>query len=65
MSAHDLVRLKQGDTLSLGQPANAALEVLIGSTPKFRGRLVERDGRGVIVIVETITTGARAEGATR
>jgi flagellar motor switch protein FliM len=54
LSASDLVNLRVGDILALGQSARAPIEVLIGSTPKFRGHLAEHDGRGVLAIAEPI-----------
>jgi flagellar motor switch protein FliM len=55
LAASDLADLKPGYVLSLGQPTRAPLQVFVGGTPKFKGRLAEVDGRGVITIVETIT----------
>ena len=54
MPASELIALKRGDVLSLGHSAKLPVEVLIGSTPKFRGRLAGRDGRSVVSIVEPI-----------
>ncbi len=55
MSANELVKLKTGDVLSLGQSARAPIQILVGAAPKFRGRLAENDGRAVVAIVETIS----------
>jgi flagellar motor switch protein FliM len=65
LSAHDLVNLRPGDILSLGQSARAPIEVLVGSTPKFKGRLAERDGRGVVSIVEPLVDTNLAEVGAR
>ncbi len=56
LSTNELVSLRPGDLISLGRSTRSPVEVLIGETPKFRGQLAERDGRGVVSIVEAIGT---------
>ena len=63
MPASELVELKKGDVLSLGQSAKVPVEVFVGSRAKFRGRLAGRDGRAVLTIVERIGSGAAGEAA--
>lgn len=41
----DLVALQRGDVLSLGIPADAPIEMRVGETPKFTGRLTRNGGR--------------------
>jgi flagellar motor switch protein FliM len=63
MPAYELVELKAGDILSLGQSAKLPVEVFVGSKPKFRGRLTGRDGRAVLTIVDRVSTDPAGEAA--
>jgi flagellar motor switch protein FliM len=63
MPAYELVELKPGDVLSLGQSAKLPVEVFVGSLPKFLGRLAGRDGHAVLTIVDRVGAEAAGEAA--
>ncbi len=63
MPAYELVELKPGDVLSLGQSAKLPVEVFVGSRAKFYGRLTGRDGRAVLAIVSRVGADTVEEAA--
>jgi flagellar motor switch protein FliM len=60
MAAHELVALKPGDVLSLGHSAKLPIDILVGMTPKFKGQVSERDGRGIVSVVDCLAAGPQA-----
>jgi flagellar motor switch/type III secretory pathway protein FliN len=40
-----LLRLQQGDVLTFAHPLDRPLETLVNGTPKFKGRIVNTDGK--------------------
>jgi flagellar motor switch protein FliM len=63
MPAYELVELKPGDVLSLGQSAKLPVEVFVGSLAKFRGRLAGKDGHAVLTIVDRVGNDLAGEAA--
>ncbi len=45
VATRDLLTMVPGDALSLGVPVHKPIELRVGTTPKFRGRLGVDDGR--------------------
>ncbi len=50
LSTRELLALRAGDVVSLGVPANRLIDVHVGSTLKFKGRLTADDGRLAVQI---------------
>ena len=59
MTARDLLAMAPGDIVSLGRAAHKPIDLLVGDTPKFKGRLALEDGR-VGVRIEQRFHGAMA-----
>ena len=58
LSGRELLRLAPGDVVSLGVAARRPIDVLVGSTLKFKGRLAVTDGRVGVRIEECCGTRA-------
>jgi flagellar motor switch protein FliM len=58
VSTRDLLTMSPGDVLSLGVPMHRPIELRVGSTPKFLGRLGVDDGRIAVRIEHQSSTTA-------
>ncbi len=50
LTARELLQLKPGDVINLGVPAPHPIDVRIGATVKFRGRLTLAEGRAAVLV---------------
>jgi flagellar motor switch protein FliM len=50
LTARDILELAPGDVLSLGHPIYQPVDVRVGGTVKFKGRLASDNGRGTVRI---------------
>ena len=58
VATRDLLTMTPGDVLSLGVPVHRSIELRVGTTPKFRGRLGVDDGRIAVRIEQQwVSTG--------
>jgi flagellar motor switch protein FliM len=61
MSARELLALEAGDIVGLGLPANKPIDVHVGTTLKFRGRLAVEGRRSAVRIVHRCDAAGVAE----
>jgi flagellar motor switch protein FliM len=54
LRAREFVGLKPGDVISLGVPAQTGVDVRVGNTVKFRGRLTARDDHALVLVESAI-----------
>jgi flagellar motor switch protein FliM len=59
LSTRELLALTPGDVVSIGVPANRAIDVRVGGTLKFQGRLTVDDGRLGIRVDNACDPGGR------
>jgi flagellar motor switch protein FliM len=53
LSARDLLALRPGDIISLGQPASAPVEVQVGQINRYTGRLVTSPAGAAVRVEQT------------
>jgi len=61
LTARDLIALIPGDVVSLGVPTHKPIDLLVGNTLKFKGRLAVESGRIGVRIEQRCTAAAGAE----
>jgi flagellar motor switch protein FliM len=58
VATRDLLAMAPGDVVSLGVPVHKPIELRVGTTPKFRGRLGVDEGRIAVRIEQQCTSAA-------
>jgi len=58
VATRDLLTMAPGDVLSLGVPTHRPIELRVGTTPKFLGRLGVDDGRIAVRIEQQCVSAA-------
>jgi len=61
LTARDLLAMAPGDVFSLGVPTHKPIDVMVGSTLKFKGRLAVESGRLGVRIEQHCTAAAGVE----
>lgn len=61
LTARDLMALQPGDVLSLGVPSHKPIDVMVGKTLKFKGRMAVESGRIGVRIEQRCTAAAGVE----
>jgi flagellar motor switch protein FliM len=60
LTARELLHLGTGDVLTLGIPIETPVNIRVGGTLKFRGRLTSERGRAALVVEDTVDRGVLA-----